>query len=425
MKNIYLFSLVIVISFFSSCNFQNENWTQLRGSTADGISESKTAPVSWSETENIAWKTPIEGRAWSSPVVYGNQIWLSSATEDGSRMFAVCIDFESGKIIQEIDLFHPENIQRMHVTNSYASPTPCIENGFVYMHFGTYGTACVDTKKMKVVWQRTDLNCQHMQGAGSSPILYENLLIVHLEGTDVQFIAALDKKTGQTIWKTDRPKEKYEDAPPVYRKSYQTPLIIHVNGKDQLVSNGSLFCMAYEPETGKEIWRIYYGEDSTVAMPLFFNGTVYVNSGWIVSLPAPFFCRLYAVDPTGTGDVTNSHVKWMSEEYIPQTSTPVIVDSLMYSVTERGMLACRDAVTGKIIWNQEFKGHFDSSIIYAGGHLYFSEERGTSYVIKAGREYQLVSENTLDGKIKTTSAILRNCIILRTDSNLYKIASLK
>ena len=426
MKNIFPVSLLLALAFISlSYTFQKENWTQLRCSTADGISMSETAPVNWSETENIVWKTPVAGRAWSSPVVYDEQIWLSSATEDGTRMFAVCIDFESGKIIREIDLFQPQEIQRMHVTNSYATPTPCIEEGFVYMHFGTYGTACIDTKKMEVVWQRTDLNCQHMQGAASSPILYKNLLIVHLEGTDVQFIAALDKTTGQTVWKTHRPTEKYEDVQPVYRKSYQTPLIINVNGKDQLISNGSLFCIAYEPETGKEIWRIFYGEDSTVAMPLFFNGIVYVNSGWVLSQGTPFFCRLYAVDPTGTGDITETHVKWMSEEHIPQTSTPVIVDSLMYGVTERGMVSCRDAVTGQIIWTQQLKGHFDASMIYAAGHIYFSEEKGTSYVIEPGREYKQVAENKLEGKLKSTPAILRNSILMRTDSSLYKIALTK
>ena len=425
MKNICAVSLFVVAFVFSSYAIEKENWLQLRGSTADGISVSKTAPVKWSETENIVWKIPVAGRAWSSPVVYENQIWLSSATDDGKRMFAVCIDFESGKIIREIDLFHPVEVQNVHPTNSYATPTPCIEDGFVYMHFGTYGTACINTKKMEVVWQRTDLNCQHLQGAASSPILYKNLLIVHLEGTDVQFIAALDKKTGRTVWRTDRPKEKYEDVSPVSRKSYQTPLIININGKDQLVSNGSLFCMGYEAETGKEIWRIFYGEDSTVAMPMYFNGMVYVNSGWVISKGTPYFSRLYAVDPTGTGDITETHVKWMSEEHIPQTSTPVIVDSLMYAVTERGMVSCRNAVTGKIIWTEQLKGHFDSSVIYAAGHIYFSEERGTSYVLKPGRQYQQVAENKLDGKIKTTPAILRNCILMRTDSSLYKIAQSK
>ncbi len=422
MKN--LFPLVFTFLFFVSisCSFHNENWTQFRGTNADGHSVSETAPVSWSENENIVWKTPVDGRAWSSPVVYGDQVWLSSATQNGDRMFAVCLDFDTGRVIREIDLFHPSEIQRIHATNSYATPTPCIEKGFVYMHFGTYGTACIDTKKMKVVWQRTDLNCQHLQGAASSPVLYKNLLIIHLEGTDVQFIAALDKKTGRTVWKTNRPTERYDDTEPVYRKSYQTPIIINVNGKGQLISNGSLFCMAYEPETGKEIWRIYYGEDSTVAMPLFFNGTVYVNSGWVLSQGPPYFCRLYAVDPSGKGDVTGTHVKWMSEEYIPQTSTPVIADSLMYAVTERGMLSCRDAVTGQLIWNEKLKGHFDASMIYAAGNIYFSEEKGKTYVIKPDRKYQLVTENKLEGKLKTTPAILRNSILLRTDKNLYRIA---
>ena len=174
-----------------------ENWTHLRGSMLDGHSVSKNAPVNWSETSNIVWKTAIRGVAWSSPVVYGNQIWTSSATEDGKELFAVCTDYNSGKIVKELMLFKPESVQHIHSTNSYATSTPCIEDGFVYMHYGTYGTACVDTRTFEIVWTRTDLNCDHMQGAASSPILYKNLLILHIEGTDVQYLVALDKHTGK------------------------------------------------------------------------------------------------------------------------------------------------------------------------------------------------------------------------------------
>ncbi len=419
----YTIYLCLLLFVFSCTNKKTENWTHFRGSAQNGHSESPIAPTSWSETENISWKTAIDGKAWSSPVVYGNQVWLSSATPDGDRMFAVCVDFETGEILQEIDLFNPIEPERIHSTNSYATPTPCIEDGRAFFHFGTFGTACVDTKSMKILWKREDLNCKHMQGPASSLIIYRDLLIVHLEGTDVQFITALDKYSGETVWITHRPEEKYSEVEPVYRKSYQTPIVINVNGQDQLISNGAQFCMAYDPLTGKEIWRIFYGEDSTVAVPLFYNGTVYINSGWVVSEGKPYWCRLFAVDPTGQGDVTQTHVKWMNEEYIPQTSTPVIVDGLMYAVTERGMLSCRDAASGEIIWTEKLSGHFDISMLYAGGAIYFADAKATTYVIEPGREYKPISINSLDGIAKATPAILRGSILIRTDKFLYNIKS--
>ena len=213
-------SLLLV---FVSCNQNYNNWTHFRGTAQDGHSETENAPLKWSEQENIAWKTEIEGKGWSSPVVYGNQIWISSATRDGKKMMAICINFETGNIIKQLELFSPADPERIHPVNSYATPTPCIEKDRAYFHFGTYGTVCIDTKSMEVIWKRTDMNCTHMQGPASSLVLYKNSLIVHLEGTDNQDIYALDKFTGKTIWKVGAPDASYHSVKPVSRKSYQTP----------------------------------------------------------------------------------------------------------------------------------------------------------------------------------------------------------
>lgn len=418
------FSLFLLVVFISSCLSSQtvETWTHLRGSNLDGHSSSKNAPVSWSETDNIVWKTPIRGTAWSSPVVYGDQIWTSSATDDGKEMFVVCTDFNSGGILKEMMLFKPDSVQHIHPTNSYATPTPCIEDGFVYVHFGTYGTACVDTRNFQVIWTRTDLNCDHMQGAASSPIIYKNLLILHIEGTDVQYLIALDKRTGKTVWKTDRPREFYDNLEPVSRKAYCTPIVVNVNGNDQLISNGSQLAIAYEPATGKEIWRVFYGDDSTVGMPLAYNGLVYVNSGWMLPKDgSPFYARLLAVDPTGTGDITKTRVPWEVNVDVPQISTPVIVDSLIYMVHERGMLTCLSAKSGKVVWKEKLKEQFNASVLYASGNIYLFGLKGRTTVIKPGISYQLVSENQLPGTIKATPAIVRDNIILRTDKFLYRI----
>lgn len=416
-------SLLFLAICFSSGLFaqSQENWTHLRGSTLDGNSISTQAPVSWSETSNVLWKTEIRGVAWSSPVVFGDQIWTSSATQNGEEFFAVCTDFTSGKKVKEVMLFKPDSVQHIHPTNSYATPTPCIEEGFVYVHFGTYGTACVDTRNFEIIWTRTDLNCDHMQGAASSPILYKDLLIIHVEGTDVQYLIALDKRTGKTVWKTERPQEFYKNVEPVYRKAYCTPIVVNVNGKDQLISNGSQLCIAYEPETGKEIWQVFYGDDSTVSMPLSWGGLVFVNSGWMFPKGGAFYCRLLAVDPTGTGDVTKTHVPWETGVDVPQISTPVIVDSLIYMVHERGDLTCLNARDGAVIWKTKLKDQFNASVLYSSGNIYLFSLKGKTYVIKPGLSFQLVAENQLDGIIKATPAIVRDNVILRTDKFLYRI----
>ncbi|MDO8929751.1 MAG: PQQ-binding-like beta-propeller repeat protein [Bacteroidota bacterium] len=412
--------VLITINFSTQAQ---ENWTHLRGSHLDGHSLSKNAPVNWSETSNVLWETAIRGVAWSSTVVFGNQIWTSSATQNGEELFAVCTDFNSGKILKELMLFKPDSVQHIHPTNSYATSTPCIEADFVYMHYGTYGTACVDTRNFEIVWTRTDLNCEHMQGAASSPIIYKNLLILHIEGTDVQYLIALDKLTGKTVWKTERPQEFYKNVEPVYRKAYCTPIVVEVNGKDQLVSNGAQLCIAYEPETGKEIWQVFYGDDSTVAMNLSYNGMVYVNSGWMFPEGGTFYVRMLAVDPTGTGDITKTQVKWEVAEDVPQISTPVIVDSLIYMVHERGDLTCLSAKTGTVIWKTKLKDQFNASALYASGNIYLFSLKGKTYVIKPGLTFQLVAENQLEGQVKATPAIVRDKIILRSDKFLYCIGN--
>jgi outer membrane protein assembly factor BamB len=416
-------ALLFLFLFFSGVSSvqSQENWTHLRGSNLDGHSQSQNATVRWSETSNIKWKTEIRGVAWSSPVVFNDQIWTSSATQNGKELFAVCTDFNSGKIVKELMLFKPDSLQNIHPTNSYATPTPCIEEGFAYLHFGTYGTACIDTHNFEVVWTRTDLNCDHMQGAASSPILYKNLLILHVEGTDVQYLIALDKHTGKTIWKTPRPWEFYKNVEPVYRKAFCTPIVVQVNGKDQLISNGSQLCIAYEPETGKEIWQVFYGDDSTVSMPLSYGGLVFVNSGWMFPKAGAFYARLLAVDPTGSGDVTKTLVKWETGTDVPQISTPVIVDSLIYMVHERGELTCLNAHNGNVIWKTKLKDQFNASVLYASGYIYLFSVKGNTYVFKPGLSYQLLAVNSLEGMIKATPAIVRGNVILRTDKYLYRI----
>lgn len=418
---IFFFLNILLLTLFISCSANKNDWTHFRGTNMDGHAQVESAPIEWSATENVVWKMPVKGLGWSSPVVFNNQIWLTSAAKDGTEFYTFCFDLETGELLDEKTIFTAEYPQRIHGTNSYATPTPCIEDGFVYVHYGTFGTACINTENFEIIWKRDDMPCDHMQGPASSLILHKNMLIVHLEGTKDPYVAALDKKTGVTIWKSVRPAEIYDPLEPVYRKSYQTPIVINVDGKELLISNSSFLCFAHDVNTGEVIWTIEYGYDSTVSQPIFHDGLVFVNSGWIFLDNTPFFSRQYAIDPTGKGDVTKTHVKWMYEDEVPQIPTPVIVDGKMYMVHDRGMVTCLDVKTAHVLWKEELKGNFNASPIYAAGNIYFINVKGECTVIKPGETFQKVSENNIGETVKALPVFVDGKLILRTDKNLYLI----
>ncbi len=426
MKSIYRHRisviLVSIVCFITlEVRSQQVNWTHFRGSNLDGISAEQQVPVEWNDTTNIMWKTDIDGKGWSSPVVFADQIWVTTATEEGKKMSGICLDFNTGRKIFDINLFQPDSAYPKHSINTYATPTPCIEKGFVYLHFGTYGTACLNTSNGDVVWKRTDLNCDHVQGPGSSPILYKNLLILHIEGIDVQYIIALDKKTGKTVWKTNRPAELYEPWQPIGRKAYITPLVVKVNGKDMLISNGSSVCIAYDPETGKEIWRIVQGEDSTIAMPISENGIVYFYPGFVTPPEGKKYAELLAVNPDGVGDIAKTNILWRFKSPTLQLSTPIIKNGLIYTIDTRNMFYCLDAKTGQALYSKKMKQKYNSSPIYAGGNIYFTSIKGNTTILKAGDKLQIVAENELEGDVYATPAILRNSIVMRTGTSIYRI----
>jgi outer membrane protein assembly factor BamB len=424
MKNFSKISLAILCAFFFQYSqAQPDNWTHFRGSNLNGISETATAPIVWNDSTNILWKAEINEKGWSSPVVFGDQVWLTSATDDGTKMAGICLDINSGKEIYHLPVFQSDSIYPKHSINSYATPTPCIEDGFVYLHFGSTGTACVDTRNGAIVWKRTDLKCEHVQGPGSSPILWKNLLILHIEGTDVQYLIALNKLTGETIWKTERPAAVYEPLLPIGKKAYTTPIIVKVKGQDLLISNGSAICCAYNPETGEEIWRVVEGEDSTIAMPLSENGIVYFYPGFISPAEGDKVAELLAVNPDGKGDITKSNILWKFKSPILQLLTPLIKDGLIYTIDTRNVLYCLDAKTGAEVYSKKLKQKYNSSPVYANGNIWFTSVKGETMVIKAGKELQIVAENKLPGEVYATPAIARNSIFLRTDSKLYRIGN--
>jgi len=389
----------------------------------NGIAETDNIPLKWDDS-TIKWKTEIHDRGCSSPVVFGDQIWLTTSKPDGKELFAVSADFNTGKIIYDISVFTPDEIEKKNSLNTYSSPTPAIEKGFVYVHYGSLGTACINTSTGAIVWKVTDLKCKHVQGPGSSPIIYKNLLILHFEGTDIRYIVALNKKDGKVVWRTDRPVEPYEPLAIIGRKAYITPIIINVKGRDMLISNGSAVCEAFDPNTGKEIWRVIDGAESTIAMPFTENGVLFWYTGFMIGEDGARFSELLAVNPDGKGDITATNVLWKKRDALSQNQmlSPVIKDGLIYTITTRSILMCIDAATGEEVWSTRVTSAFNASPIYIDGIIWLFSVKGEAIAIKAGRKYEVLSQNQMDSGIWATPAFLRKSVILRTDKFLYRIA---
>ena len=389
------------------------NWPQFRGPRGDGTSPAKDLPITWSETENIRWKTPIHGKGWSSPVVWGEQIWLTTATEDGHRRSVLCVDLASGKIVFDKLVLEMDNPQYSHPTNSYASPTPCIEEGRVYLHFGAEGTYCIDTRTCEVLWSRLDFPCNHHRGAASSPILFENLLIVAFDGYTEQYVVALDKSTGKTVWKRDR-NIKYKNDNGDIKKAYGTCTIIEVDGRPLLVSPSAECTIAYEPHSGDEVWRVHHGGMNQAARPLLAGGRLILSSG-------AGGVKLLAVDPKGRGDITGTNILWTYGKVVPSRSSSVVVGDLLFMVNDAGIASCIDVKTTDQKWHERFGGDYAASPIYADGRIYFFSEDGRSPVIEPKSEFKLLAENKLGDCFKASPAVVGKAFILRSRTDLYRV----
>ena len=393
-----------------------ENWPQFRGPNANGQSTAQGLPITFGESQNVRWKTPVHGKAWSSPVIWDQQIWMTTATEDGRELGAVCIDAESGKIVHDVVVFKIAEPQFCHPMNSYGTPTPVIEKGRVYVHFGTHGTACLDTATAKTLWTRQDLNCNHFRGPASSPILVDDLLVLTFDGVDVQYLAALDKESGKTVWKRNRD-IKYDTDNTDYHKAYSTPAIITVDGQSQLVSPSAGATIAYVPKTGEEIWRVRSGGMNAAALPLFGHGLVFATS-------AAGGYQLFAVRPDGHGDVTDTHVAWKFSQTVPTRSSQILVGGRLFMISDRGVISCVDAKSGQSIWQERYKGAFSASPLFADGRIYFFGEEGEVSVVAAADTYKPLADNRLGDGFMASPAVYGNSLILRSRTHLYRIEKL-
>src|SRR5262245_33860511 len=407
------------------------SWPGFRGSSANGIAQSKNPPTLWSEKENIRWKTEIHGKGHSSPVVLGDQVWVTTADEVAglntpakkgdpppnavkeASYFAVCVDRNSGKILHNIKLRTEQNPAYCHPFNSYASPTPFIEPGRLYAHFGSHGTFCVDTTSGKVLWERTDLKCDHFRGPGSSPVAYGELLYLIFDGFDEQYVIALEKSSGKTKWKMDR-KIKYSTDNGDYKKAYATPALFTLGGKQYLVCPSAECTIAYDPLTGAELWRLTHGGMNGSARPVMANGLMYLNSGHTK--------KLLALKPEGlSGAVPKTAVAWEGNKDVSTRPSFLVSGKLLFMVSDNGIASCLDATNGKILWSERLDGEFSASPVQAGPNVYFCNQKGKIFVVNAGPDYNLVAENRLDSDFMASPAVSGDNLFLRTKTHLYGI----
>ena len=417
-----LLQITFLLPLLLTCASAND-WPQFRGPSANGHAIAESLPSEWSDTKNVKWKTPIAHKGWSTPLVSATQVWLTTATPDGHDYFVFCLDRATGKVLHESKLFNSEKPEPLgNDLNSYASPTGVLSGGKVFVHFGSYGTACIDAETFKEEWKRTDLPCRHYRGPGSSLFDWKDSIILTMDGVDVQYLSALDKKTGATRWKTDRNTE-FGDLQPDgkpqmegdFRKSYTTPALIMVDGKPQLVSSGSKATVAYDPDTGKELWRTTYKGFSNASIPAWHEGVIAINTGH-----GKANLQAFKIDATTTGDITGK-LLWEQTKAIPTRSSPVTVDGIIYMNGDNGILAAVDFKDGNLLYNERGPGNCSASPLYADGKLFFCDERGTTTVIKPGRTFEKIAANTLPDGIMASPVAAGKELFIRTKTALYCI----
>ncbi len=411
MKFILLILLIYSYPVFLSGKL---DWNQFRGATGQGHANSKL-PLVWdSDGSNLLWRTKLEGKAWSSPISTGSEIVVSNARVDvlSNQLFleAISIDPKNGKQNWRSILFEHNDLPRIHRKNSYASPTPFYDGNRLYFHFGNLGTACME-RNGKVVWKKT-FNYSPVHGSGSSLIAFGKLLLFSADGADNPCLYALNKEDGSITWRTGRTSKAKKNF------SFCTPLVIPAGNSFQIISPASDWCFSYDLN-GREIWKSNYrGGYSVVPRPIYYKGLVFVSSGY--DHPT-----LYAIEADGIGDVTKRKVRWSTGKAVPRNSSPVIVNGLLFMVSDAGVVSCLDALTGEIKWMERVAGSTSASLIHAAGMIYLTDEEGTTYVFQAKPSFVLQATNSLQEKTLASGMAFENTLVLRTETALYRIGKVK
>ena len=421
-----LFGILLACSLTSQAAGP-ESWPEFRGPQGNGIAvspaETAGVPLTWSEKENIVWKTEIPLQGWSTPIILDGQIWLTTATEEGHDFYVLTLDQESGQILRNEMLFHSDNPEALgNDVNSYASPSATIEKGRVYVHFGSYGTACLDTHTGDILWKREDLPCRHYRGPGSSVVLFEHLLLLTFDGADLQYLAALDKNTGETVWKTDRSTEwpDVDEHGEVlregdFRKAFTTPHLVVQKERTLLFSQGSYGAFAYDARTGKELWKVAHGAYSPAPCAVSGNNLVYIPLGRGAQ-------EIRAMKLSDSDKPVEEEAVWtIAGKQVPAEPSPLLVNGLFYLLSNDGIVTCLDAATGEEYWSERIGGNYMASPIYADGRIYCAGVRKKTTVLQEGRRFEKLAVNELDEGMLASPVVVGSALYLRTKTHLYRI----
>ena len=433
--------LVFLFLFAQSLLLSNQGWEQWRGPNGNGHAPAGEYPLEWSENKNLSWKTLLPGRGHSSPVYQDSTAWITTALETVAsqeererranessfpgamglhylskvEFIALQVDLKTGKIIRQIKVFEKKAPQAIHRLNSYASPSPILKNGKLFIHFGAFGNACLNSKTGQIIWknQDPDLWIHHENGPGSTPVLWNKLMIFHLDGTDKQSVVALFQETGKIAWHRKRSGKLREN--PQTKKAYATPLIVQGSNGPVLISTGADWVYGYHPETGKELWKINYGilGFSNVSKPLKFENLFIVSTGFMKG-------EIHAYQMHGNHPPS---LAWKMTKGAPKKPSPIIVNGLLYVINDGGILTCLNARDGEVLWRSRLEGEYSSSPTFAGGKIYISNHSGKTTVIQPGTSMKILAENQLDDGHMASFVPLRGSFLVRTEKALYRIAT--
>ncbi|MEK0447048.1 MAG: putative methyltransferase YcgJ [Verrucomicrobiota bacterium] len=392
-------------------------WPQFRGPDQQNISRETQVPLQWSESRNVRWKTALPGEGWSSPVVADGRIWVTAAFDDGKSLHALCVDYETGKLLLDVEVFRNDVVPPKHRRNSHASPTGVLEGDRFYVHFGAMGTAALDSTTGRKIWENRSLVVDYQNGAGGSLTVHGNIVLIPCDGMDEQYQVGLSKDTGEVVWKVERSAKSFlETLPKDMRKAYGTPLIAMVDGKPLSLTTASTRLYAQDPQTGEEKWHVNYGKGfSNVPVPATDGKIAVICTGFMK--PEVWGVRLGAAK----GDISESHVLWRQKTAAPDQASPLLVDGRVYMVSSGGIASCLNAENGEVVWKERIGSDFAASPLWAAGRIYFFDAQGVTTVVKPGDQWEVLAKNTLADGCMASAAVVNHSLIVRTKAALYRI----
>jgi outer membrane protein assembly factor BamB len=398
-----------------------EDWPQFRGSTGQGVSSEKSVPLTWSDTDNIAWKTTVPGEGWSSPIIHGDHVFVTSTTDDGRLCHVICLDRKSGRIRWNTQVFAQE-VRKKRNENSDATPTPTTDGQHVFAVFSSGRMVALDFDGT-VAWTNHDVRFYGHHGLAASPVLYGDLVIMAYDGSSdgennkvgwkipwqQAVLLAVDKTTGKLRWRGKRG---------LSRLGHVTPSILSRNGTTQIVSGAGDAVQGFDPADGRRIWSVYSKGEGVTPSIVVGEGLIFSCSGF----EAP---TIRVIRAGGTGDVTNSHMAWEQTKGVPSLASMLYVKPYIYSVSDKGIVTCFQATTGDVVWQERIGGKHSASPIYADGRIYFlTEAEGETVVIESGPKLKILARNRVDEKCKASMAVSQGNLFIRSEHHLFCIGDL-